>query len=106
MKKITLFFAFLLVSRIAFAQRQIVVQNGSKTETYELLDDAYTAAVAGDTLYLPGGGFTLTNGSTNKIDKKLHWVGTGHYPDATTATLKSIINKPIQRHQTGLSQRY
>jgi hypothetical protein len=49
--------------------------------------NAYNAATAGDTIYLPGGGFT----SPNTISKQLMIYGTGHYPDSTSATSKTIV---------------
>ena len=89
MKNFTLLLVFLLVSIYTFSQVQVIVQNGTKTETYESLDDAVTAAVAGDTLYLPGKSFYQSN---RTIDKQLHWIGTGHYPDATGATAITYLN--------------
>jgi len=91
MKKIIilplLFFGFL-----SWGQAQFVVQNGAKTEVYNNINTAITNAVAGDTLYLPGGGFTIT---TPTIDKALHWVGHGHYPDSTQATMQTRINTSL-----------
>jgi len=49
--------------------------------------DAYNAASAGDTIYLPGGGFTTT-----PVDKQLYIFGAGHYVDSTRATGKTIMN--------------
>jgi hypothetical protein len=89
MKKIISLLILVLVSIFTYSQVQVVVQNGIKTETYENLDDAVTAAVAGDTLYLPGKSFYQTN---RTIDKQLHWIGTGHYPDATGATAITFLN--------------
>lgn len=82
MRKIFMIFVF-LVSGFALAQIQVVLQNGSRTETFENLNDAMEATQANDTIYLPGFNMNLTN---NVIDKPLHWVGTGHYPQGTTAT--------------------
>ena len=91
MKKITIL-PLLLLCLISWGQSQFVVQNGSKTEVYNNINTAITNAVAGDTLYIPGGGFTITN---TTIDKTLHWVGHGHYPDSTQATMQSRINTPL-----------
>lgn len=49
--------------------------------------NAYNAASNGDTIYLPGGGFTTT-----PIDKQLYIYGAGHYVDSTQATGKTIMN--------------
>lgn len=89
MKKFSLLFAVVCMATFAFAQVQIIVQNGAKTETYTDLDEAVKAAVVGDTIYLPGKSFAQAN---TTIDKKLHWVGTGHYPAATGATGITRLN--------------
>ncbi|MCB9222575.1 MAG: hypothetical protein R2780_13135 [Crocinitomicaceae bacterium] len=53
--------------------------------------DAYTASNPGDTIYLPGGGFT----PPATIDKSLRIYGAGHYPDSTQVTAKTYINGNI-----------
>jgi len=53
--------------------------------------NAYNAATSGDTIYLPGGGFT----SPGTISKTLLIFGAGHYPDSTQATSKTYINSSI-----------
>lgn len=53
--------------------------------------DAYNSAMPGDTIYLPGGGFT----PPPSIDKTLRIYGAGHYPDSTLATAKTNINGNI-----------
>jgi len=53
--------------------------------------NAYQAAAAGDTIYLPGGGFT----SPGSINKKLFVYGAGHYPDSTQVTSKTILTGSI-----------
>ncbi len=55
------------------------------------LSEAYVAAISGDTIYLPGGGFT----SPGTIDKKLLVFGAGHYPDSTAVTSKTVISGNI-----------
>lgn len=50
--------------------------------------NAYSAATAGDTIYLPGGGFS----SPTVFDKQLYIFGAGHYPDSTQATAKTFVN--------------
>lgn len=49
--------------------------------------DAYNAAEAGDTIYLPGGFFA---GIT--IDKRLAIIGAGHHPDSSVNTYATQIN--------------
>ena len=73
---------FLFLAITTFAQKQFVVQNGT-AQTFDDINTAIAAASAGDTIYLPGGGFNLDPAT---IDKTLHWRGVGHYPDSTTAT--------------------
>ena len=48
---------------------------------------AYDASVSGDTIYLPGDGFT----SPGAIAKNIFIYGAGHYPDSTAVTGKSFI---------------
>ena len=49
--------------------------------------DAYNAAIAGDTIYVPGGYFNAVD-----INKpKLVIFGAGHYPDSTQATGQTIL---------------
>lgn len=91
MKKIIIL-PFLFLALFSWGQAQFVVQNGAKTEVYSNINTAITNAVAGDTLYLPGGGFTITN---TTIDKTLHWVGHGHYPSETGATMQTRINSSL-----------
>ncbi len=86
MKKIA-FIPFLFLVVMGYAQTRIVVQNGTAS-IYSTLNDAISAANPGDTIYLPGLGFALNNPI---IDKTLHWVGTGHYPDSTVATGQTRI---------------
>lgn len=91
MKKI-LILPLLFLGLISWSQSQFVVQNGTKTEVYNNINTAITNAVAGDTLYIPGGGFTITNSTINKT---LHWVGHGHYPDSTLATMQTRITTAL-----------
>lgn len=81
MKKFT-FLPLLFLCIIVFGQKQIVVQNGT-AQSFEDINVAIAAANAGDTIYIPGGGFNITQST---IEKTLHWRGVGHYPDSTVAT--------------------
>lgn len=81
MKKLY-FLPLLFLAITSFAQKQFVVQNVT-AQTFDDINAAIAAASAGDTLYIPGGGFSL-NPAT--IDKTLHWRGVGHYPDSTAVT--------------------
>ena len=87
-----IFIPLLFVSALCWGQAQFVVQNGNKTEVYTNINTAIENAVDGDTLYIPGGGFSLSSGN---IYKSLHWVGVGHYPSETGATHASRITTAI-----------
>ncbi len=90
MKKF-IFLPLVLFSILSFGQARFVVQNGT-TKVFSNINSAITAANAGDTLYIPGGGFAIAN--TN-IDKTLHWIGAGHYPDSTSATGQTRITSSL-----------
>ncbi len=89
MKKLC-FLPLLLIAITGFAQKQFVVQSGT-AKSFDDINAAITAANAGDTLYLPGGGFSI---SAN-VDKTLHWRGVGHYPDSTIATGHTQITNTV-----------
>ena len=89
MKKIV-FILLLFAVSYSFGQVRVTLQHQRATTLFsgtQPLQDAYTAAANGDTIYLPGTTFT---GLT--IAKQLVIYGTGHYPDSTTATGISVIN--------------
>jgi hypothetical protein len=78
-----------------FVSAQTVVMlhktNGTQQAFYSnnALVDAYNAAaVSGDTIYLPGGGFA----PPGTFDKGVIIYGVGHYPDSTSATNKTVIS--------------
>lgn len=71
------------------AQYNFVVQNGSAL-VFNTLQEAYDNASAGDTIYLPGGSFTMPT-----IDKSLVWIGVGYHPDSTAATYFTRINNAV-----------
>ncbi len=89
MKKLY-FLPLLFLAFTGFAQKQIVVQN-STAQTFNDLNAAIAAASAGDTLYIPGGGFSVAA----PVDKTLHWRGVGHYPDSTIATGHTQITNTV-----------
>lgn len=70
----------------AKAQNLIAVQNGKAPAFYTKLTDAVANAAAGDTLYIPGGGWESIT-----INKSLHLIGVGDNPDSTTVTSRTII---------------
>lgn len=72
------------------AQPKITLSHLGVPTFYTNLSTAITAAVNGDTLYLPGG--TLSPSGIITVSKSLHFVGMGHYPDSTVATGVTVIN--------------
>lgn len=93
MKKIILFSVFTVLIFNAYAQK-VALHSSSGVQHftgYTGFSEAYSAAVSGDTIYLPGGGFQ----SPGTIDKQLLIFGAGHYPDSTLVTSKTIINGNI-----------
>lgn len=94
MKKIVLIIASLAIALTSYAQK-VVLHGSSGTQHFDgtsALQSAYTAAVSGDTIYLPGG---LFNSPAN-FEKQLTIFGAGHYVDSTLATGKTFINGNIQ----------
>ena len=53
--------------------------------------DAYNAASSGDTIYLPGGGFT----APVEINKSITVFGAGHYPDSNAVTYQTSVGGNI-----------
>lgn len=89
MKKI-IFVLLLFAVSYSFGQVRVALQHQGTTTLFsgaQPLQDAYTAAVDGDTIYLPGATFGALT-----IAKRLVIYGTGHYPDSTTVTGISVIN--------------
>jgi len=84
---IILLLALVAATGSGFAQNLIAVQNGGEPKFYTELDLAITNAQNGDTVYLPGGTFSLTV----TIDKRLHIIGVGFNPDSKV-TLPTILN--------------
>ncbi|MCF6295318.1 MAG: hypothetical protein L3J25_06480 [Flavobacteriaceae bacterium] len=90
--KSILFTLTFLCSIILFAQKIVVLHSPTNGVQYFnddiALQTAYTAAIAGDTLYLPGG----THFPPTRFEKQLTIFGAGHYPSATTATYLTKIS--------------
>ena len=92
MKK-SIFFLFLASCcsfSTACAQNLIALQHNGAASFFTTIPDAVTAAVSGDTIFLPGGSFLAFN-----IDKKLAIIGVGHNPDSTAATGMTLISGTI-----------
>jgi len=73
------------------SQILIAVHHNGVPVFYPTVDAAITNAQEGDTIYLPGGMFSL---SVN-ISKRIHIVGAGHNPDSTTITNITQLTAPI-----------
>lgn len=88
------FVLFLLFSPKTNAQQKVALHHIGTTTIFSgsnPLIDAYTAAVANDTIYLPGGTFA----PPTNFDKKIAIFGAGHYQTATLATGKTFINGTV-----------
>lgn len=75
-----------------YSQSLIAVQNGNTPSFYEDANEAFDNAVEGDTLYFPGGSYSLNR----TIDKTLHIIGTGHNPNSTTFTGTTIFSSETE----------
>ena len=82
---------FLTISFNGFSQNRVVLQSNGTTTVFGTADsfrDAYNAADDGDTIYLPGLQYT----SPNPFNKSLVVYGTGHDPESTVSTGRTIIS--------------
>lgn len=82
--------AVLFYSSTAYTQMLVSLHSNGAVQHFSganALINAYTAAVTGDTIYLPGGSFV----PPANFDKGLTIYGAGHYQDSTQATGKSFI---------------
>ncbi|CAG5082514.1 hypothetical protein [Parvicella tangerina] len=84
------------------AQYKFALHSNGNSQFFSSLDLAYSSASNGDTIYIPGGAFNIA-GNMITIDKEIHLVGVGHYPDSTSATYYSYLNGNI-RFITGSDQ--
>lgn len=83
------------ISLASFGQKLVnLVHNGTSTfyTGNSPVNDAVTAAQSGDTIYIPGGGFTI---NTLNIDKTLSIFGVGYDSDSTLATGNTQLNGSI-----------
>ncbi len=94
MKKILLIPFLFLSSTAVIAQSAAVLQHAGTSSSFygnTALQVAYTAAVNGDTIYLPGGFFP----PPVSFDKRLTIIGAGHHPDSSAVTLTTVISGDI-----------
>ncbi len=86
MKTLFLLSGLLICIAPAKSQKVIALHHAGQTSLFNTLNpvnDAVAASQSGDTIYIPGGGFTIGNLT---IDKQLTIFGVGHYGDSTQAT--------------------
>ncbi|MDF1573861.1 MAG: hypothetical protein P1P86_01545 [Bacteroidales bacterium] len=85
MKRIILISAIAMAAGLTSnAQLSIVIQNNDKVFESSKIDTIINHVEQGDTIYLPGGSIVLS--AELRIDKEVHIIGAGHYPDSTSAT--------------------
>jgi hypothetical protein len=95
MKKILTSFVLLTLIQLSYAQKLVTVSHNGVTSFYTgntAVNDAVAAALMGDTIYIPGGGFSI---GTLTIDKSLTIYGVGHAPDSTAATYRTELSGTI-----------
>lgn len=90
MKKIYLMAVAALMSVAAWAQNIAVVSPSNSTTIFQTLGDAITGAIPGSTIYLPGGGFQISDETL--IDKKLTIMGVSHRADTDNVDGATIIS--------------
>lgn len=85
---------------MGFTQQRVALHSNGFTSIYggaDPLSDAFTDAVDGDTIYIPGGVFN----TPNPFDKRIVLIGTGIHVDSTQATAKTRMNGISFRNGSG-----
>ena len=77
MKKKIFILCMALAWTVTLMAQNIAVVNGSNTDIYHTLTEAIEGAAPGSVIYLPGGGFPISDDV--KITKPLTIIGIGHY---------------------------
>jgi len=90
MKRILSIAVALVATITVGAQNIAVVSPSNSTKIYQTLDEAITNAEKGSIIYIPGGGFTVTENA--KIDKKLTIMGVSHRGDTDNVDGATIIS--------------
>jgi hypothetical protein len=88
MKKILILSIASFLCQYCKAVNLIAVKGISGTSFFKNIDSAIYYANAGDTLYLPGGGFNISS----PIGKEVHIIGAGSDLDSSNATNATVIN--------------
>ena len=89
-QKIFSLFVGLLATVAIQAQQIAVVSGGGATSVYQTLADAIEGAAPGSTIYLPGGGFQISDDV--KIEKMLSIIGIGHKAVSENADGNTVIS--------------
>lgn len=96
MKKVTILIIMVLGMFVCVGQQVTVALHHSGTNLMyygnSAFQDAYNASANGDTIYLPGNAHFSGIG----IAKKLVIIGSGHRPDSTLATGRTLIESDIR----------
>ena len=90
MKRILSIAVALVATITAGAQNIAVVNSSNTTKIYQTLDEAITNAEAGSIIYIPGGGYALTDNT--KINKKLTIMGVSHRGDTDNVDGATVIS--------------
>ena len=90
MKRKLLIAVAFLATMTAAAQNIAAVSPSNATTIYQTLDEAIVGAESGSTIYLPGGGFQISD--ETKINKKLTIMGVSHRGDTDNVDGATIIS--------------
>ncbi len=94
MKKLASLIVVLIAVGMVNAQTATLLQHSGASSAFygnQGFQNAYNAAVNGDTIYLPGGFYP----PPSLFDKRISVIGAGHHPDSSAATLTTVINGDI-----------
>lgn len=97
----TLSIVFFLYTIRVCSQAPIVRQNGNTIAFYNNVPAAVGAANNGDTIYIPGGSWSISGDL--HINKSIHIFGTGHHPDSSLPLGKTIFSGGSISLQQGCS---
>ncbi len=89
MKRIFLMAVVAIISTTALAQNIAVVNSSNSTTIYQTLDEAINKATDGSVIYLPGGGFQISD--ETKINHRVTIMGVSHHGDTDNVDGATII---------------
>lgn len=96
MKKLIFIALVTVCSNAMKAQNLIAVQNGGTPAFYTQVTAAFSAADDGDTIYIPGGTWSIGN---LYINKSIHAIGVGNNPDSAQACGYTFLSGTIYLQQ-------